>query len=206
MEFKAFAVTPGLKHLFTGRQLALLGEIVGDEAIVELTTFQQLLVQMDASRAEAARLALHEAGLKTYPAGAVVKNVRACGFCQGDEVEGYATAVALDETVAGMPVPFTLRVGYTGCTNGCGEPLMQDIGVVKAPEGFRIYAGGRASGLTPRPGQLVAEGIAEEGLPEAVRRLIAFYQQHGQRRERFWKFVDRVGLEALAAAVGTVAG
>jgi precorrin-3B C17-methyltransferase len=128
MDLKAFAVTPGLKHKFTGRQLAILGAAVGDDAVVELTTVQQLLVQMDAGRADAARELLHAAGLKTYAVGAVVKNLRACSFCQGDEEEGYASAVALDEALAGLPVPFPLRIAYTGCPNGCAEPLLQDIG------------------------------------------------------------------------------
>lgn len=199
MDLKAFAVTPGLKHQFTGRQLTILGAAVGDDAIVELTTVQQLLVQMDADRAETAREALHAAGLKTYAVGAVVKNVRACSFCQGDEVEGYAAAVALDEALAGVPVPFPVRIAYSGCPNGCAEPLLQDIGVVKAEGGFQIYVGGRASGLTPRPAVLIAEGIREQDLTDAVRRIVLLYQAEGQGRERFWKFIDRVGVERLAS-------
>jgi precorrin-3B C17-methyltransferase len=202
MDLKAFAVTPGLKHKFTGRQLAILGAAVGDDAVVELTTVQQLLVQMDAGRADAARELLHAAGLKTYAVGAVVKNLRACSFCQGDEEEGYASAVALDEALAGLPVPFPLRIAYTGCPNGCAEPLLQDIGVVKAEGGFQLYVGGRANGLAPRPAVLVAESIPAEALTEAVRRLVLFYTAEGQGRERFWKFVDRVGLAALANAIG----
>jgi NAD(P)H-nitrite reductase large subunit len=201
MDLKAFAVTPGLKHKFTGRQLAVLGAAVGADAIVELTTVQQLLVQMDAGRAEAARAELHGAGLKTYAVGAVVKNLRACSFCQGDEEEGYAAAVALDEALAGMPVPFPLRIAYTGCPNGCAEPLLQDIGVVKADGGFQVYVGGRASGLSPRPAVLLAEGIREEDLTDAVRKIVQLYQAEGQGRERFWKFVDRIGLAQLAGAI-----
>jgi NAD(P)H-nitrite reductase large subunit len=200
MDLKAFAVTPGLKHKFTGHQLAILGAVVGDDASVELTTVQQLLVQMDASRAEAARETLHAAGLKTYAVGAVVKNVRACSFCQGDEEEGYAVAVALDGAVAGLSVPFPLRVSYTGCPNGCAEPLLQDIGVVKTEHGFQVYGGGRANGLSPRAAVLIAEGIADADLPRAVRQLVLFYQSEGQGRERFWKFVDRVGVKRLAEA------
>lgn len=200
MELKTFAVTPGLKHKFTGRQLAVLGSAVGPDAVIELTTVQQLLVQMDARQAEAAMVALHAAGLKTYAVGPVVKNVRACSFCQGDDVEGYPAALALDEAVAGMPVPFPLRVAYTGCPNGCAEPLVQDIGVVKNGEGFDIYVGGHASGLAPRPGMLVAIGVAEATLSDTVKRLVQFYQAQGKGRERFWKFVDRVGVDALAAA------
>ncbi|MDF2627578.1 MAG: nitrite reductase [Symbiobacteriaceae bacterium] len=198
MELKAFAVTPGLKHKFTGRQLAALGAAVGDDASVELTTVQQLLVRMDASRWESARAVIAEQGMKIYPVGEVVKNVRACGFCQGDDVEGYPAAVALDEAVAGLPTAFPLRIAYSGCPNGCAEPLVQDIGVVKVGDGFNLYVGGKASGLLPRPGLLLAEAIPEESLPDTILRVIRFYQEQGKKRERFWKFVDRVGMETLA--------
>lgn len=201
-----FAVTPGLKHRFTGAQLAALARAVGPDADVELTTVQQLLVTLPAARAATARAELAAAGLRVYAAGAVVKNVRACSFCKGDEEEGYAAAVALDDAVAGLPVPFPLRVAYSGCPNGCAEPLLQDIGVVKTPGGYDVYAGGRAQGLNPRPGVPVARGLAEGELPAAVRRIITAYQQEGRRRERFWQWFDRVGAAAVARAAGAGAG
>lgn len=202
MDLKSFAVTPGLKHRFTGSQLAAVGAAVGDDASIELTTVQQLLVQMDASRVAGAVTAIHAAGLQTYAVGPVVKNLRACNFCQGDDVEGYPAAVALDNAIAGLSVPFPLRVAYSGCTNGCAEPLLQDIGVVKNGAGFDVYVGGRATGLTPRPGLLLASGVAETDLSQAITRLVLFYQAQGRGRERFWQFVDRVGVDSLAEAIG----
>lgn len=198
LDLKRFAVTPGLKHIFTGRQLAALGAAVGEDAHVELTTVQQLLVEMDADRYESAVLTLVEHGMQIYPVGPVVKNVRACGFCKGDEEEGYPAALALDAAVAGLPTPFPLKVAYSGCPNGCAEPLMQDIGVVKVGDGFQIYVGGRATGVAPRPGVLLAEGVPEAALVETVLRVIHAYQAEGRKRERFSQFVERVGLEALS--------
>jgi precorrin-3B C17-methyltransferase len=201
LDGKRFAVTPGLKHIFTGKQLAVLGETVGDDATVELTTFQQLLVEISADRYESAVLTLVEHGMKIYPVGPVVKNVRACGFCKGDEEEGYSAAVALDEAVAGLPTPFPLRIAYSGCPNGCAEPLVQDIGVVKVGDGFSVYIGGRATGLAPRNAVLLAEGVSEANLPETALRVIRAYQAQARKRERFSQFVERVGVEALRAQV-----
>jgi len=138
LELKTFAVTPGLKHKFTGKQLAVLAAVIGDDASVELTTVQQLLVRMDVSRWETAHAPLVEHGMKIYPVGDVVKNVRACGFCQGDDVEGYPTAVALDEAGAGLPTPFPLRIAYSGCPNGCGGPNVREIGAVKVGDGITL--------------------------------------------------------------------
>ncbi len=189
-----FAVTPGLRLRFTGAQLSVLGEAVGVDASVELTTVQQLIVTMDAERAPAAQVAIAGAGMHIYAVGAVVKNVRVCGFCKGDVAEGFDTAQRLDQTVSGRPVPFTLRVGYTGCPNGCSEPLLQDIGVVKTDQGFDLYAGGRSQGTSPRAGGKVASGLSEDDLVARVEGLIDRYVQLGRPRERFWRFVDRVGV------------
>lgn len=197
MFVRALAITPGLKHTFTGRQLAILGASVGDDQVVALTTDQQLLVEMEADRVGEAEQVLSAAGMKMYAIGPVVKNVRACNFCYGGEVEGYEFAASLDEAVAGMSVPFSLVVAYAGCPGACSEPLVRDIAVVKKGDGFDIYAGGRPSGLESRPGSLVAEGVAAEKMVAAVRRIIQFYQVEGRGRERFWQFVDRVGVEPL---------
>jgi len=188
-----FAVTPGLRLRFSGQQLSVLGESVGADGSVELTTVQQLIVTMDAERAPAAQAAIAGAGMQVYAVGAVVKNVRVCGFCQGDVEEGFDTAQRLDRIFSGRSVPFTLRVGYTGCPNGCSEPLLQDIGVVKVGEGFDLYAGGHSQGTSPRAGVLVAAGLSEAELIARIEGILDRYVELGRPRERFWRFVDRVG-------------
>nr|WP_283163049.1 hypothetical protein [Alicyclobacillus mengziensis] len=45
--------------------------------------------------------------------------------------------------IAGQPVPFPMRVGYSGCPNACGESLSKDIGVVKVKDLFFVYVGWR---------------------------------------------------------------
>ncbi|HYF75573.1 MAG TPA: hypothetical protein VD973_00420, partial [Symbiobacteriaceae bacterium] len=61
------------------------------------------------------------------------------------------------------------------------------------------YVGGRATGLAPRNGVLLAEGVSEGDLPETVLRVVRAYQTHARKRERFSQFVERVGVEALEA-------
>jgi NAD(P)H-nitrite reductase large subunit len=77
---------------------------------------------------------------------------------------------------------------------------MQDIGVVKSGNRYDIYAGGRATGVNPRPGRRVAQSLSDHQVVTAVGRLIHFYQQQANKRERFWQFVDQVGSEALIRA------
>lgn len=198
------AVTPGFEvggSLFKPEQLSVLGSIIGDNAKIELTTFQQLYVEMDEERYEDVKQKLQEAGLQIYPVGNYVKSLRTCSFCQGAEAEGLHVAIALNGAVAGQEVPSPLRIGYTGCTNACGEPLLQDIGVVKNKEVFDIYVGGHGKTLNANLGQLFAAGISEDRLIEKINGLISLFREQGKKREKFSRFINRIGLKQIQSEI-----
>ena len=141
-----FAVSPDIKvggRHFSPADLALMAEAAGESAEIELATLQQLIVEVDEDRFVQAKDALREQGLRVYEVGMVVKNLAVCNFCKGAEVEGLDAARALDVAIAGQPVPFPMRVGYSGCPNACGESLSKDIGVVKVKDLFFVYVGWR---------------------------------------------------------------
>ncbi|MEX2105236.1 MAG: nitrite reductase, partial [Bacilli bacterium] len=187
--------------LFKPEQLAVLGSIVGDNARIELTSFQQLYVEMDEDRLDEVTEQLKATGLLIYPVGAYVKSLKTCSFCQGAEAEGLHVAIALNEAVAGTEVPSPLKVGYTGCTNACGEPLLQDIGIVKNKEVFDIYVGGEGKTLKAKFGQLFIAGVAEEKLIDVIQQLISYFKQNGKKREKFSKFIQRLGMENVREAI-----
>ncbi len=90
---------------------------------LEVTTFQQLYIEIDAERKEEIIKEFEQTGLHCYPVGSFVKSLRTCNFCKGEE-EGMPAAKEINKRIAGKPVPFTLKPAYTGCPVGCGEPLM----------------------------------------------------------------------------------
>jgi NAD(P)H-nitrite reductase large subunit len=110
----------------------------------------------------------------------------------------------LDRAVAGQEVPSPLKIGYAGCALGTSEPLLKDIAVVKMNEVFDIYVGGDAKGIKARLGQLFASGVPEDRLVPIVTGLIAIFQEQGKKKERFWKFVERITIEELRKKVVTV--
>ncbi|GIP37847.1 hypothetical protein J31TS4_11270 [Paenibacillus sp. J31TS4] len=130
MKRQTFAVSPGFTvggTVFRPDQLALLGSIVGEEASIELTSFQQLYVTMREDRVAEVQLALKEAGFRVLPAGHYTKGLLACQFCKGAEEAGLDIARALDTAIAGHPVPSPMKIGYAGCALGTSEPLLKDI-------------------------------------------------------------------------------
>jgi precorrin-3B C17-methyltransferase len=110
-------------------------------------------------------------------------------------------AIELNTRMAGKPVPFTLRPAYTGCQVGCGEPLVNDIGIMKGKNGYDLYIGGRAKGTNAKIGSLFKEELTPEQLYETVDQLIDIYQIHGKKREPFAKFVERYGLEQIYSRI-----
>lgn len=192
-----YAVTPGVGQVFfSPEQLQLVSEAAGPGGRVELNAFQQLIVHTPAADVAAAQARLRAAGLGVYPVGPVVKNLHTCTFCMGERTEGLPDARLLDGAVAGTPTPFPVRVGFSGCSNNCGEALVRDIGVVRMDGGtYDIYLGGKAGSLAPRLGEKVAEGVPGSGLPATVKALLQVYAQTARGRERLWKNVARIGLE-----------
>ena len=136
-------------------------------------------------------------GLKCYPVGPYVKSLRTCNFCKGAEEEGMPIAVELNERFSGKPVPRTLRPTYTGCPNACGEPLINDIGVIKRQDTFELYIGGRGKGTNAQTGTLFKVGLSAEELYETVERVLNLYVKNGKKREEFYKFVNRLGIENI---------
>ena len=110
----------------TARQLIVLAKYMEDDQVLELTTFQQLYVEIPESRKDEAVAEFEKAGLSCYPVGSFVKSLRTCNFCKGSEEEGMPVAIELNKRIAGIPVPFTLKPAYTGCPVGCGEPLINE--------------------------------------------------------------------------------
>lgn len=205
-ELRRFAVTPGVGQVFfTPAQLAAVADAAGAEGRVEMNTFQQLIVHTALPQAEDL---VRAAGLSVYAVGHVVKNLRTCTFCMGEYNDGLPAAQEVDAAVAGSQIPYTLKIGYSGCSRNCGEATLQEIGIVRvdertapSPETYDIYVGGRTGTLEPLVGTQVGAGVRRADLTGTVQALLQVYRDQARRRERFAKLVQRVGAAPFAAAI-----
>jgi precorrin-3B C17-methyltransferase len=179
------------------KQLAVIAEYMNDGDELELTTFQQLYIDVLESKVEYVKEGFRDVGLSCYPVGNFVKSLRTCNFCKGEEEEGMPVAIELNKRIAGKPVPFTLRPAYTGCPVGCGEPLVNDIGVMKVRNGYDLYIGGKAKGKDAQTGTLLVEQLMPEKLYDIIEKIIDIYVEHGKKREPFFKFINRFGFDNL---------
>jgi len=183
--------------LFTPNQLIQIGNIIGTETKVEMTTFKQLYAEVPIEQREAIKGELERNGLEVNPAGFVTKSLVACNFCKGAEEAGLETAKTLNKAIAGIETPTPLKIGYAGCALGTSEPLIKDIGVIKMRDKFDIYVGGEPKGVKTSFAKLLHSKITEDQLVPAVMAIIDFYKKHAKGKEKFSKFVDRISLAQL---------
>ncbi|MEH7123705.1 nitrite reductase [Bacillus sp. JJ1532] len=179
------------------KQLVTISKYMNEEEELELTTFQQLYIEIPEAKKEDIIEEFQNVGLACYPVGNFVKSLRTCNFCKGEEEEGMPVAKELNRRIAGRAVPFTLKVAYTGCPIGCGEPMLSDIGVMKIRDHYNLYVGGKAKGKDAEVGSLLKENLTPEELYDTVEKVIAIYSQMGKKRESFYKFLKRIGRDDL---------
>jgi NAD(P)H-nitrite reductase large subunit len=98
------------------------------------------------------------------------------------------------------PYPFKIKSGVSGCRMGCGLSFVRDIGLVARPKGWDLYFGGSAVG-TAAPGVLLGNGLDSDEILDIVTRALAFYKENALKRERIGKMVQRLGHEAVSAAL-----
>ena len=187
----------GFGARLNAKQLVTISKYMYEDEEIELTTFQQLYIEIPEDKKEEIIEEFQGVGLACYPVGNYVKSLRTCNFCKGEEEEGMPVAKELNHRIAGKQVPFTLKVAYTGCPIGCGEPMLSDIGIMKIGDYYNLYVGGKAKGKDAEVGSLLMEDLTPEELYSKVEKVIAVYAQMAKRRESFYKFLKRIDREQL---------
>lgn len=182
-------------------QLVTIAKHIGDEEL-ELTTFQQLYIEIPKNQQDDIINEFKSVGLHCYPVGNVVKSLLTCHFCKGELEEGMPVAKELNKRIAGKEVPFTVRAAYTGCPIGCGEPLINDIGIMKIKDHYNFYIGGKSKGKDAEVGKLLYENLEPDQLYYYVDKFLEVYSQEGKKRETVNKFVKRIGIDELKLKIG----
>lgn len=132
-----------------------------------------------------------------------VRTVKTCvgtDFCRFGLGDAIATGVELERRMEGLYTPHKVKAAVSGCPRNCAESYVKDIGVVGIEGGWEIYVGG-AAGSTIRRGDLLATVATRERAIEVSLTFLQYYREHGEHLERTHRFVERVGLETIQAAV-----
>jgi NAD(P)H-nitrite reductase large subunit len=96
--------------------------------------------------------------------------------------------------------PAKLKIGISGCPRCCGESHTRDIGIMGTARGWTVIFGGN-SGTRPRLGDAVAKELSGEQALNLAERLLEYYRNHANPKERTGRFMERVGMATLKSEV-----
>jgi NAD(P)H-nitrite reductase large subunit len=184
------------------RRVADVSEKYGVQAI-KLTSAQRFA--MVGLRSEDLDPAWKDLGLPPGAAiGLCVRSIKICpgtDFCRIGMQDAMGVGLKLDEKYHGYTLPFKFKIGVSGCPNNCSESCIKDLGLVGTAKGWRVLAGGFASGLKPRLADLIAADLDDEAAIQLTDRVIEWFKQRGKTK-RLGRLIDEIGLAAFKEEIG----
>ena len=137
---------------------------------------------------------------------AYAKGLRTVKTCVGSEWCRFGTqdstglGVQLEKIMWGSWSPAKVKLGVSGCPRNCAEATCKDIGVVCVDSGYEISIGG-AAGLHVKQTEFLTKVATEEEAIWAICAVMQLYREGGWYLERIYKWMGRVGLEAIRAEI-----
>lgn len=108
----------------------------------------------------------------------------------------------LEQRLAGVDLPAKLKIGVSGCPMTCSEGHVRDLGLIGKHSGWVVTFGGNSGGR-PRIADIMGEGLGDEEAVALIDKLVEFYRANAKKKERTARMVERLGIEAVNAAVTT---
>ena len=198
--------------VYTARDLAAIAECAekyGNGKVGFTSRLSAEIVGIPFEKIPEAEAFLKEHGLAFGGTGARVRPIAACKgtTCVFGNIDTQALARTLHERFyvghAKTALPHKFKIGIGGCPNSCMKPSLNDVGIEGYPSKealCRIYVGG-TWGKKQRMGTLLSSPVALDRVPETVEKILLWYKENGYVKERLGATVDRVGVEAMEAAL-----
>jgi nitrite reductase (NADH) large subunit len=152
---------------------------------------------------------LNAAGMVSGHAyGKALRTVKTCvgtDWCRFGTQDSTGLGVRLEKFMWGAWSPAKVKLGVSGCPRNCAEATCKDIGVICVDSGYEIHVGG-AAGLHIRGTEVLTHVDNEQAAIWAICAVFQFYREDAWHGERIYKWMDRIGLDAIKAAVEDEAG
>ncbi len=136
--------------------------------------------------------------------GLCVRSIKICPgttYCRLGVQDSVGVGLKLDEKYHGMPLPYKFKIGVSGCPNNCSESSIKDLGLVGAAKGWRVLAGGFASGINPRLADVIATNLSSDEALALADRVLDWFKAAGKKR-RLGKIIDEIGLPRFKEELG----
>jgi len=136
--------------------------------------------------------------------GLCVRSIKICPgttYCRLGVQDSLGVGLRLDKKYHGMPLPYKFKIGVSGCPNNCSEASIKDLGLVGAAKGWRVLAGGLASGINPRLADVIATNLNDDEALALAARVLDWFEKAGKKR-RLGKIIDEIGLARFKEELG----
>jgi nitrite reductase (NADH) large subunit len=147
---------------------------------------------------------LNAAGMVSGHAyGKSLRTVKTCvgtDWCRFGTQDSTGLGIRLEKFMWGSWTPAKVKLGVSGCPRNCAEATCKDIGVICVDSGYEIHVGG-AAGLHIRGTEILTRVASEDEALWVICAVMQFYREDAWYLERIYKWMDRIGLDALKAAV-----
>jgi len=132
-----------------------------------------------------------------------LRTVKTCvgsDWCRFGTQDSTGLGIRLEKFMWGSWTPAKVKLAVSGCPRNCAEATCKDVGVVCVDSGFEIHVGG-AAGLHIRGTEILTKVATEDEAVWTICALVQLYREQGWYLERIYKWMDRVGLDAIKAAL-----
>ena len=147
---------------------------------------------------------LNKAGMVSGHAyGKSLRTVKTCvgtDWCRFGTQDSTGMGVRLERELWGSWTPAKVKLAVSGCPRNCAESTCKDIGVICVDSGYEIHIGG-AAGLHIQGTELLTRVADEEEARQLICAIVQFYREDAWYLERIYKWMARVGLETIRAAM-----
>ena len=151
-------------------------------------------VWADLNRAGMVSGAAYAKGLRT------VKTCVGSDWCRFGTQDSTGLGVKLEKHLWGSWTPAKVKLAVSGCPRNCAEATCKDVGVICVDSGYEIHIGG-AAGLDIKGTEVLGHSSTQEETVEIVAAIVQLYREQGRYLERIYKWMKRVGLDSIRAAV-----
>lgn len=132
-----------------------------------------------------------------------VHYVQACPgieYCKLGLQDSLKLGIEIEQMFHEEPFPAKVKFGVSGCPMCCAESYLRDVGVIGTKSGYTVVVGGNSGGK-PRIADVLAESLDRDEVFAIIRKFMEFYRAESGKRLRVSKFINKVGIDAVRAAI-----
>lgn len=138
-----------------------------------------------------------------YAYGKTLRTVKTCvgsTFCRFGTQDSIGMGIQLEKRFERLSTPAKVKMAVSGCPRNCAEATIKDFGVVAIDGGWELHVGGNG-GTKLRGTDLLCKVKTEEEVLEWSGAYLQYYRETGKYNERTAEWLERVGLDAVKAAL-----